>query len=52
MDEPAENRDIGTGATTCMGIMKGAQMVRVHDVKTNWQLAKMMDAMLRVERGE
>ncbi|WP_077298889.1 dihydropteroate synthase [Virgibacillus pantothenticus] len=51
LDEPAENRDIGTGATTCMGIMKGAQMVRVHDVKTNWQLAKMMDAMLRVERG-
>ncbi|NBJ71270.1 MULTISPECIES: dihydropteroate synthase [Clostridia] len=49
LDEPAENRDIGTGATTCMGIMKGVQMVRVHDVKTNWQLAKMMDAMLRVE---
>ncbi|MBU5266122.1 dihydropteroate synthase [Virgibacillus proomii] len=50
LDVPAEQRDIGTGATTCMGIMKGAQIFRVHDVKTNVQLAKMMDAMLHVER--
>lgn len=50
LDVPSEQRDIGTGATTCMGIMKGAQIVRVHDVKTNVQLAKMMDAMLHVER--
>ncbi len=51
LDEPPQNRDIGTGATTCMGIMKGAQIIRVHDVKTNGQLAKMMDAMLHVKRG-
>lgn len=44
--EPAE-RDNGTGATTCLGIMKGAHMVRVHNVKVNKELAVMMDAMLR-----
>ncbi|WP_101934224.1 dihydropteroate synthase [Virgibacillus dokdonensis] len=51
LDEPLQNRDIGTGATTCMGVMKGVQIIRVHDVKTNGQLAKMMDAMLHVKRG-
>ncbi|GFZ89801.1 dihydropteroate synthase [Compostibacillus humi] len=45
LDNP-EDRDVGTGATTCLGIMKGAHIVRVHDVKLNAQLAKMMDAML------
>lgn len=47
LDVPPEERDIGTGATTCLGISKGVHMVRVHDVKTNVQLAKMMDRMLR-----
>ncbi|WP_099158875.1 dihydropteroate synthase [Virgibacillus ndiopensis] len=42
---PAE-RDNGTGATTCLGITKGVQIVRVHNVKLNVELAKMMDAML------
>ncbi|WP_200416709.1 dihydropteroate synthase, partial [Virgibacillus salexigens] len=44
LDLPANQRDIGTGATTCMGVMKDAHMVRVHDVKTNVELSKMMDA--------
>ncbi|GAA0425510.1 dihydropteroate synthase [Virgibacillus salarius] len=51
LNVPPEERDVGTGATTCLGIMKGANMVRVHDVKTNIELAQMMDAMLGVKRG-
>ncbi|MDC1541844.1 dihydropteroate synthase [Candidatus Pseudothioglobus singularis] len=47
LDVPPEERDIGTGATTCLGIMKGAHIVRVHNVKVNKELAVMMDAMLR-----
>lgn len=46
MDLPAEERDNGTGATTCLGITKGAQIVRVHNVKANAEMAKTMDAML------
>ncbi|MBM7646440.1 dihydropteroate synthase [Scopulibacillus daqui] len=36
----------GTGATVCLAITKGCQMVRVHDVKSIAQMAKMMDIML------
>ena len=46
LDLPPEERDNGTGATTCLGIVKGAQIVRVHNVKVNKELAEMMDAML------
>lgn len=46
LDVPPEDRDIGTGATTCLGITKGTQIVRVHNVKVNVELARMMDAML------
>lgn len=42
-----EQRDNATGATTCLGITKGAHIVRVHDVKRNVELCKMMDAMLK-----
>lgn len=48
---PATERDNGTGATTCLGIAKGAQIVRVHNVKVNVELAKMMDAMLQKGAG-
>lgn len=47
--EPTK-RDIGTGATTCLGIVKGAHMVRVHNVRLNVELARMMDTMLRERR--
>lgn len=43
--EPSE-RDNATGATTCLGITQGVKLHRVHDVKRNVELAKMMDAML------
>lgn len=46
LDLPAEKRDNATGATTCLGIVKGANIVRVHDVHRTVELAKMMDAML------
>jgi len=45
-DIPADARDNGTGATTCLGVTKGVQIVRVHNVKLHKELAKMMDAML------
>ncbi len=46
LDLPPAERDIGTGATTCLGINKGAQIVRVHNVGVTVALTKMMDAML------
>ncbi|WP_100011868.1 dihydropteroate synthase [Lentibacillus sediminis] len=51
LDLPASERDIGTGATTCLGIAKGAQIIRVHNVKVNRQLADMTDAMLHAKGG-
>ncbi|AIF52142.1 dihydropteroate synthase [Pelosinus sp. UFO1] len=44
---PVEDRAEGTGATVSMGIMKGSNIVRVHDVKVMARIAKMMDAMMR-----
>ncbi|MFA1822960.1 dihydropteroate synthase [Virgibacillus oceani] len=46
-----QERDVGTGATTCLGVSKGVQIVRVHNVEMTVQLTKMMDAMLHSERG-
>lgn len=42
-----DERDTATGATTCLGITKGARIIRVHDVKRTTQLCVMMDAMLK-----
>ncbi|WP_188698092.1 dihydropteroate synthase [Pullulanibacillus camelliae] len=42
-----QDRLEGTGATVCLGIAKGCQMVRVHDVKPIARMVKMMDAMVR-----
>ena len=38
----------GTGATVCLGITKGCEIVRVHDVIPILRMTKMMDAMLGV----
>lgn len=46
LDLPPEERDEGTGATTCLGIQKGCQIVRVHNVDMNARLAKMMDVLV------
>ncbi|MCP3029673.1 dihydropteroate synthase [Halobacillus sp. A5] len=45
LDLPETERMEGTGATVCLGIAKGAKIVRVHDVKEIARMAKMMDAM-------
>ncbi|WP_245191203.1 dihydropteroate synthase [Anoxybacillus suryakundensis] len=46
LDLPVYDRLEGTGATVCLGIAKGAHIVRVHDVLPIARMAKMMDAML------
>lgn len=49
-DVPFKERDLGTAATTALGIMNGAQLFRVHNVKANAEMARMMDIMLK--KGE
>lgn len=44
---PVEERVEGTIATTVMGIMKGARIIRVHDVLENKRAAVMTDAIIR-----
>ncbi|WP_232828019.1 dihydropteroate synthase [Paraliobacillus sp. X-1268] len=46
LDLPTDQRDVGTCATTCFGITKGVDIVRVHNVEMTVQLTKMMDAMI------
>lgn len=46
LDLPIDERMEGTGATVCLGIQKGCDIVRVHDVLEIARMAKMMDAML------
>ncbi|MGB1252782.1 MAG: dihydropteroate synthase [Candidatus Promineifilaceae bacterium] len=43
----ADQRVEGTLATTAIGITRGADIVRVHDVKENVRAAKLADAILR-----
>ncbi|HLQ71328.1 MAG TPA: dihydropteroate synthase [Bacillota bacterium] len=50
-DLPPEQRDGATGATTCLGISKGIQLVRVHNVSYTKQLVLMMDKMLSSHDG-
>jgi len=38
---------MGTAATVAIGIEKGADVVRVHDVKAMSQLCRMTDAIIR-----
>jgi dihydropteroate synthase len=47
LGKPALERDTGTMATVAVGIMKGAHIVRVHDVKRGVETAKMVDAIKR-----
>lgn len=46
LDLPVEERVEGTVATTVMGIMKGCEFVRVHDVLENKRAAVMTDKIL------
>lgn len=47
LNTPADDRVEGTGATICLGIERGTQIIRVHDVKPMARMAQMMDAMLK-----
>jgi dihydropteroate synthase len=42
-----EQRVEGTAATVTLGITKGVDIVRVHDVKEMVRVCKMTDAMVR-----
>lgn len=47
LDLPPEERLEGTAATVAIGIDRGADIVRVHDVKPIVRLARMTDAIIR-----
>ena len=52
LDLPADQRVEGTAATVAIGIARGADIVRVHDVKEIARVAKMTDALVRDTRAE
>ena len=41
-----KDRLTGTIATVCVGVINGAAIVRVHDVKQAWEAVRMTDALL------
>ena len=47
LDLPADQRVEGTAATVAVGITRGADIIRVHDVKEMARVAKMTDAIIR-----
>ena len=47
LDLPADQRMEGTAATIAIGIARGADIIRVHDVKAMSRVAKMTDAIVR-----
>ena len=47
LDLPADQRVEGTAATVAVGIARGADIIRVHDVKEMARVAKMTDAIVR-----
>ena len=48
LDLPPDERIEGTAATVAIGIDRGADIVRVHDVKPIVRVARMTDAIVRV----
>ena len=47
LDLPADQRLEGTAATVAVGITRGADIIRVHDVKEMARVARMTDAIIR-----
>ena len=47
LDLPPDDRVEGTAATVAIGIDRGADIIRVHDVKVMARVAKMTDALVR-----
>jgi dihydropteroate synthase len=48
LDLPPDQRVEGTAATVCVGITRGADIIRVHDVEHMVRVAKMTDAIVRM----
>ena len=48
LDLPADQRVEGTAAAIAVGIARGADIIRVHDVEHMRRIAKMTDAIVRV----
>ena len=48
LDLPATDRVEGTLATTVIGVMKGCSFVRVHDIKENYRIIQMTEAILSI----
>jgi dihydropteroate synthase len=46
LDKEVTEREPGSWATVCAGIIKGAHIVRVHEVTTCRQIADMIDAII------
>ncbi len=49
LDLPPQERVEGTAATVAVGITRGADIIRVHDVKEMARVAKMTDAIVRTQ---
>ena len=49
LDLPPDQRVEGTAATVALSIVRGADIVRVHDTRAMVRVARMMDAMLRAD---
>ncbi len=47
LDLPPEQRLEGTAAAVAVGIVRGADIIRVHDVETMSRVARMVDAIVR-----
>lgn len=47
LDLPPDQRVEGTAATVCVGITRGADIIRVHDVEHMVRIARMTDAIVR-----
>jgi len=47
LDLPAKERVQGTAAAVAIGIAKGADIVRVHDVREMVRVCRMSDAIIR-----
>ena len=49
LDLPADQRVEGTAASVSVGIVRGADIVRVHDVQPMMRVVRMTDAIIRVK---
>jgi dihydropteroate synthase len=50
LDLPVEERDEGTAAAVAIGIARGADIIRVHNVKMMARVARMADAIISKSR--